>query len=288
MIKFKAHAHFVLRLFCPSQLIRLVFFTMALLSFMFPSLAQQNIITMAPSMAFGTNGIVHNMFEQSSIDGSNVTIDAKRLVLGAGFNYRVDFRYFFDDYFGIGFQGTMIRGSWQHFGSERKIVYIQYTKRSARVNGFSFAAGIHGRMGDQNVMPYVSLFLGFFVGTMDLVDTIRYFEQETSSRWKYTSLISPYLGMAAGVDIVMSEHWNLFVEAEIQNLTVAPKRGYLMVKDGLDQLEDITVNEKEIVFLDKMTSDYTQIPNDKLPQRELRPYFPLDNFQLRMGIRWVF
>ncbi|MDT8308132.1 MAG: hypothetical protein RQ866_01285 [Bacteroidales bacterium] len=249
--------------------------------------AQPGYFSIAASYGFGINGITHSKFEQSAIDGNKITVTAKRLTLGSGFNYRADFRYFINEYIGLGIQGTLTRGSWQYFSSERKIVFIQYTDQCVRARGLTLAAALHIRAAEQRVMPYFSVFTGYFTGTMDVVDTVRYCEQGTTSQWEYSSLNSFCLSFAAGMDVVLNEELNLFFEMELQNMTVAPQRARLIKKNGSDQMDDIPVIEKEIVFIDEISSDYSQQPNSDLPQKELTPYFPLDSFQIRVGLRIV-
>ncbi|MFO7722026.1 MAG: hypothetical protein R6V49_02280 [Bacteroidales bacterium] len=247
--------------------------------------AQQAYFSLGAAHCFGNGGIVHQMFEQSTISGDEISLTAKRLTLGHGNNYRGDLRFYPDDYFGIGIQGTIFRGSWQHFSSERKIVYVQRTGRSVRARGFSIALGIHGKLGDETLMPYISLFPGFFLGTLDLMDTVSYAGLITTSRWEYQNLNSFFCNVAAGIDIVITRELVAFVELEYQSMTIAPDRGVLLIRDGNNKLEDIPVNEKVIVFRDQITNDYTQVPDETKPRQDLKPYFPLDNFQIRIGLR---
>lgn len=249
------------------------------------SVAQEAFLSLGAAYGAGVRGVIHPMFEQSSIVGNNITVTAKKLNLGSGFNYRADFRYYFDEYFGIGVQGTLMRGDWQYFSSDRKIVFVQHTTQGVRSNGFALAAAFHARLGENSVIPYFSLFPGFYAGTLDLVDTVSYSEQVKTSVWKYTSLNSFFLSAAAGIDISINDELKIFLEAEAQNITVAPKRANLLFLNGSDELQDVPMSEKVIVFMDKITTDYTQVPDETQPKRELKPYFPLDNYQIRIGIR---
>jgi hypothetical protein len=247
--------------------------------------AQQAYFSLGAAHCFGSGGIVHHMFEESSINGNVITINAKRLTLGAGNNYRGDLRFFPDDYFGIGVQGTIFTGSWQNFSSERKIIYVQRTGRSVRARGFSMAVGIHGKLGDETLMPYISIFPGFFRGSLDLMDTVSYSGLLTTSRWEYQNLSSFFCNVAAGLDIVISKELVAFIEMEYQSMTIAPEKAVLLIRDGNNKLEDLPVSEKVILFKDNITNDYTQVPDENKPRQDLRPYFPFNNFQIRVGLR---
>lgn len=247
--------------------------------------AQYGYISLGAAFGFGRGGIMHQMFEESSIQGNEITVQAKRLTLGSGFNYRADFRFFPGEHLGIGIQGTLFRGERQHFSSERKIVFIQTTDRSVRARGFSVAAGLHLRMGEERLLPYISLFPGYFLGTLDLLDTVSYYGQVTTSQWEYQSLNSLFCNVAAGLDIMITKELVGFVEFEYQSMTIAPEQARLVVRNGSDDLEHIVMSEKVIMFMDQVTSDYTQVPDDSKPRKDLRPYFPLDSFQVRIGVR---
>lgn len=249
--------------------------------------AQQGYFGFSAAYTNATGGILHHMFEQSLIDDNTVTVTARRLKLGTGLNYRGDFRYYFDEYFGLGLQGTLVRGSWQTFHSERKIVYVQRTTRSARARGFAVSAALHARLGENTVTPYISLLPGFFFGSLDLVDTVSYAEQVKTSVWEYQSLNSFFCNIAAGVDFAVKKELVLFLDMEIQNLTVAPVRADLRFLDGSNKLELLKPGEKVIIFSDQISSDYSQIPDENQPKKEIRPYFPLNNFQIRVGFRFV-
>jgi hypothetical protein len=247
--------------------------------------AQQSYATISAGYGFGTGGIVHPMFEQSTISGNNLTVVGKKLMLGEGLFYRGDVRAFFNEYVGAGVQFSLHRGSWQHFSSDRKIVYVQRVGRAARVRGFSLAGSLHLRTGDYNVVPYLTISPGFFRGTMDLMDTISYSGIVTSSQWEYQNMNSLFCNFATGIDMMINKELNVFAEFEFQNMTVSPQKARLIKRNGSIDLEEIPVSEKVILFPEKITTDYTQMPDDNKPKQELKPYFPIDHFQIRIGVR---
>jgi hypothetical protein len=247
--------------------------------------AQESYFSLGVAAATGVNGITHPMFEESSINGTVVTTTAKTLTLGSGFNYRGEFSYFFNEHIGIGLQGSLIRGRAQQFASERKIVYVQYLKQSVRCNGFSIAAALHARVHNPYVSPFFSVIPGFFSGYLEIHDTVIYHESTTTSLWKYTGMGSAFVSFATGADFHLSDRIHLSLQVEYKTLTVAPSGGRLILRNGSDDLEQIPVREKRILFVDQYESDYTQIPDNNLPAKVLKPYFPIDNLQLRIGIR---
>lgn len=269
---------------CRSLFLCMVFYLAALING-YDATAQQTFASLSAGYAFGINGIQHPLFEESSILENTITTQAKTLTLGGGFRYRGDLRFFFNDYIGIGLGGEFFRGHWNHFHSERKIVYVQTTSRRARVNGFSLMASLHIRSGEGIVQPYASVSPSFFMGTMSLIDTVRYEEQLKTATWEYTPLRKLHMTYAAGMDIYATEELLFFLECQVQHFSVSPDRATLLLKDGTSDLENVPNSEKHKVFLDKITIDYTQVPNDNLPRQELRTWFPLDNFQIRAGIR---
>lgn len=252
-----------------------------------PLSAQQSYATLSTGYGIGTGGIVHQMFEQSTISGNNLIVEGKKLTLGQGMYYRGDIRAFFNEYVGAGVQFTLHRGFWQHFHSDRKIVYIQTVRRGARVRGFSFAGSLHVRAGDYNVVPYLSISPGFFRGTMDVMDTVSYSGMVTTSQWEYENMNSLFVNFSSGIDMFINKELNVFIEFEFQNMTVAPQQARLIRRNGDKDLDEIPVSEKVIQFPDKITTDYTQMPDDNKPKQELKPYFPIDHFQIRLGVRVV-
>jgi len=247
--------------------------------------AQESYFSLGVAAATGVNGITHPMFEQSTISGTTVTTTARKLAMGSGVNYRGELSYFFNEHIGLGLQGTLIRGRWQQFSSERKIVYVQYLNQSVRCNGFTLAAALHARVHNPYVSPFFSVVPGLFSGHLEILDTITYQESTTTSLWKYTGMAKVFVSFATGTDIHLSDRFHLFLQAEYTTLTVAPSRGNLILRNGSDDLEMITIREKRILFVDQYASDYTQIPDSNLPAKVLRPYFPIDNLQLRAGVR---
>lgn len=246
---------------------------------------QNSYIDLGAAFSFGINGTVHHLFEQSWISGTKVTVENKKLLLGNSYNFRAGFRHYFNEYIGIGFYGNIIRGNWQNFSSERKIVYVQHKSQSVRCNGFSLAAAFHITTGDYQVNPYFSIMPGFFSGSLDLHDTILYSGMLTTSTWKYKGLNSLFLAFSAGLNIEISKSITLYLECEHRSLTAAPKNGFLISKNGNYDLDEIPIREKRILFVDKLTTDYTQVEDENKPSNVLKPFFPLDNFQLRIGFK---
>ncbi len=247
--------------------------------------AQQGYASLSAGYGFGVHGIEHPMFEESSISGNLISVVSKPLTLGAGYRYRGDFRFYFNDYIGIGLGGELMRGDWNHYHYERKIVYVQTTSRSARVRGGSLMVSLHAKTGEGRVQPYASFSPGLFFGELDLVDTMRYEDKVNTSTWLYSPLRKLHLTYAAGLDIHATDELLFFLEFQVQHFTVSPDRAKLIIKDGSDYLEDIPNSEKHKIFLDKIITDYTQVPDETLPLQQLRTWFPMDNFQIRLGIR---
>ncbi len=250
--------------------------------------AQETSLSFGAARSFGINGVTHPLFEQSEITGSVTSATAKRVTPSTGYNVRWELNHYLNEYVGIGFHGTLIRGNWQHFSSERKIVFVQHTARSIKCNGFSLAANLLVRFPNEYVSPYFSLMPGFFSGYLDIHDTVTYSEALTASVWKYTGMNSFFLGMVAGADIHLNDHLALFVQAELINFTTSPQRGRLITRNGSDFLDNIPTSEKRIVFVEHMSSDYNQLVDESLPTQILKPYFNHDSFQLRIGFRVVF
>ncbi|HRZ41151.1 MAG TPA: hypothetical protein P5228_00435 [Bacteroidales bacterium] len=261
------------------------FVSFAALFMSFNGSAQQSFASLSAGYAFGIHGIQHPLFEESSISGNTITTQAKALALGGGYRYRGDIRFYFNDYIGIGLGGDIFRGKWNEFHSERKIVYVQTTSRRACVNGFTLMASLHVRTGEGMVQPYASVSPSFFMGKMTLIDTVRYEEQLKTATWEYTPLRKLHMTYAAGLDLYATEELLFFLECQVQHFSVSPDRATLLVRDGSDDLEDVPNSEKLTVFQDKISIDYTQVPDDNLPRKEIRTWFPLDNFQIRLGLR---
>jgi hypothetical protein len=252
---------------------------------LYTAIAQQGWFSLDASYGLGINGITHPYFEQSKIDGNDVTVTSRKIFLGAGYNYRGDIRYYFNDYAGIGLRTTLFYGDWNHFVSERKIVYVQTTSRHVKTSGFSVAAALHLRMGDESFSPFITVSPGFFSGKMIIMDTITYDDQVKSSQWEYTPLRKLFLSYAAGFDVSVTEEFKLFLEVSMQHFTVSPDRAELIIRDGSDYLENIPVNEKMIVFKDVITADYTQSPDETKAKQELRFWLPMDQCAIRLGFR---
>jgi hypothetical protein len=248
---------------------------------------QESYFGFGAARAIGTGGVLHPLFEQSHIEDNITTTYAKRVTLGQALHYRVSYIHYWNDYLGISLEGTMVRGIREHFSSQRKIVYVQHTARNVRCNGFAAEAGFTGRFRHDYVAPYLMVMPGFFSGSMELLDTITYGETTTSSQWKYSGLRALSIAIATGMDIHVTNQFTLFVQVKYTAKTVSPVSGKLIRRNGSDHLEDIPVSEKQIAFVDRLVSDFTQIPDENIPAQMLKPHFPMNNIHIGFGFRIV-
>ena len=90
-----------------------------------------------------------------------------------------------------------------------------------------------------------------------------------------------------GVLYGFSEKLSFFGEVNFSNMSYSPEKGKLTkaIEDGLDILDELSIRDKEVVFVDKLTYNWEQIQPEDEPSKQLKRSFPLGNYGVNFGIR---
>jgi len=92
---------------------------------------------------------------------------------------------------------------------------------------------------------------------------------------------------AIGLSFSLQDNLSLFSEVQMINMSYSPLKGTIIeaTENGQDQLPEMSVRDKEIVFLDTYTWNLLEFPPDTQPREELKQRFPFGSVGLNFGLR---
>jgi len=109
----------------------------------------------------------------------------------------------------------------------------------------------------------------------------------TTDIWCYKGGVAFGFMGALGVDYSINERIALFAELNTINQSYSPKKGELTeaTYNGEDQLPDMTTSQKEIEFVDEVTTAYEGgDQSDSEPTKVLKQKFPLGSVGINFGL----
>lgn len=147
--------------------------------------------------------------------------------------------------------------------------------------------------GFEKINPYAKF--GLLVGIGSIKMSSEYVETNiptnTSTTTKTTQKLNGGLALgfnsAFGVEYMLNEKMSIFGELNLNNLSYAPKKGEIieLTVDGVDQLPNLTTNDKEIEFVDSYTFSSASPTPDSSPDIEIKENMPFNSFGLNFGIK---
>jgi hypothetical protein len=91
---------------------------------------------------------------------------------------------------------------------------------------------------------------------------------------------------SVGTDFALSDRFSLFGEIQLDGISYSPKHGKYTeyTKNGIDQLESMTVRQKEWNYVEEATISTSNIPADE-PDQKVTRNFMFGNVGLVLGVK---
>lgn len=105
--------------------------------------------------------------------------------------------------------------------------------------------------------------------------------------YEYSGSLAFGFSGSLGVLYGLSEKLSFFGEVNFSNMSYAPEKRKVVKFNlyGEDILSDLTVRDKEIIFVDKLTYEWEGNQPSDQPSKELKRSYPLGNYGLNFGVR---
>jgi hypothetical protein len=237
--------------------------------------------------AFSTQNIYNDdlniWFTNSDNEEDSHTNETIFLSLGQGVNFGSAFGIMFSEYIGLELEFSYLLGM---KAKAENITLDGNSKESIYSRMFRIIPAVIVTPGLENVNPYAKFGLVFGIGSVFYeIDGIgsgfNYFKKT-----KLNGGIAVGLNSAIGVRFNFTNSIGMFVELNLVNMSYAPKKGEVVkaIFDDKDVLPDMTIRQKEIEFVDKLTSYYGVNPPMSQPQQMLKYKLPFSSIGAHVGL----
>lgn len=239
----------------------------------------------SPQIGFaaGTNQQAINF---SYSDGDYNVEDQLKYSFGKGFSAGLSVGYMFNKNIGVDLDLNYLIGgkSSMSYTVDEATSEMTLYSRMFRINPSLLLT-----MGEGKWHPYTKF--GFILGIGKGIVEESYSNNGNGSFQKieFSGGAAPGFTASLGLLYDLNESLQLFGEAHLISMTYAPEKGKLTeaTVNGEDVLDQFTVSEKEIEFIDSRTylpSSFN--PNE--PSRVLKEYLPFSSLGLKVGVRFNF
>jgi opacity protein-like surface antigen len=174
---------------------------------------------------------------------------------------------------------------------------ISSITQSLNSNMISLAPTIQISAGAEKVNPYARF--GLVLGKAKVMQSREMYSRYKSEFWDFDEIESSEMEMernggwalgfsgGLGLDFRLSQNFSFFSELRVLSLSYAPKKGEVTKyeENGINELKDLTVSEKEVEYVDKIviSNDDDPIEEDE-PSQDLKHYLPYNSLGLRLGL----
>jgi hypothetical protein len=139
----------------------------------------------------------------------------------------------------------------------------------------------------KNLNPYAKLGVVLGKGFIMIENEWSEDSEEGTSREKLYGGLAFGLSATFGANFISSEFSSFFAEVCLINMTYAPLKGKIIEYNvnGIDQLEGMSLREKETEFVDSYSYDSTVQPSEDTPQKQLKMNYPFSSVGINIGWR---
>jgi hypothetical protein len=243
------------------------------------------------------------LFEETDareIVGNASVVTSKTTVVkgsyGAGINFNAAAGYKFSPFIGIDLNVSYLVG--KEFSANSTIETgngsVFEIGESTKSKGFFFSPALMFMAGTENIRPYG--LVGVIAGSMKVDDETILFTDNTDTQATYVVKTEVKGDFAfgfrggVGVDFNISDRISIYAEGIFNSIAYYPKSSEVVTADvdGDDALSDLTVSQRETVYVDEVTTTsingVIQTDQDE-PTQELRSPRPLSSVGLNVGLK---
>lgn len=211
--------------------------------------------------------------------------------LGEGFNVGAAYGYMFNDNIGIELGIS-------YFSGRSQTLHIPRPSESSRREGLSaqmvqIVPSVVLRGGFDKLDPYIRLGMLMGVGTVTYDRSINQSEYVYHGSWKYNGSLALGVSAGLGLSYQIKDRMSIFAETAFIGMSYAPTRGELNKRtiNGVDNLDGLTTNEREIRFVDSYTPHNIMEPGNEdpnSPQEADRRSYAMSSIGLNVGVIFNF
>lgn len=219
------------------------------------------------------------------------TLEAVNYSLGKGLNFGGAFGYMFNKNIGAELGISYLLGATTKIINESDYGTNQYkAEQTMHSNMLRFIPSLVIVSGFEGINPYAKF--GLLIGTGSVfMGNDRNMNRDISvEKWKYNGGVALGLNSALGAIFNINDNISLFGEIDMVNLSYAPTKGELTeaTYNGVDNLPDMTTNEKEIEFVDSYTLNTDSPTIDSEPAKQTKFKMPYGSVGLNVGLKISF
>lgn len=219
------------------------------------------------------------------------TYEPMAVSLGKGMNLGANIGYMFNSKFGIDLGLSYLIGGKSTFQTiyyrtdDQEFYEDVFSSKMLRVSpSFIFVADL------LKINPYAKFGLVIGMGKITHDYTYMFDSNGTFDATDVEELSGGLaLGLTAGIGALynLTGNISLFGEINMINMSWAPEKGKLIesITNGEDQLPSLSVEEKETIFVDKLTRPYMYQTDPNKPRENLKMHFPFGSFGVNFGLR---
>ncbi|MFK7949044.1 MAG: outer membrane beta-barrel protein [Saprospiraceae bacterium] len=259
--------------------------------------AQDFYINLQTGYGFVTEAGQANFF---NIDMDNNT-ETREIITGGfgegnyfrgnfGYNYNATISFEFGFNYLLG--KTIVREENYNF-SDFNGGYINEIDFSQNIRAFMFIPQLVVKIpSESNLKPFVKA--GLAVGTfMKSTTEYDFFAKGpiNSTTIEIDNLLEggTPLGFVAtlGTSYLINEHFALVADFSLLNMSYRPYKSTVIkyIRDGVDEYNNLTLREREILYSNKVEIDNNTLPNDNEARRELPVSLPMSNVTFNIGLQ---
>jgi hypothetical protein len=255
--------------------------------------AQKMYIRAGLGGGVGLKQYVQNFWADETATATEDNYVVKSLGLGGGFNVNAAFGYKLSDYVGIEFGINEFIGLAKKVTGSRTGTSYDFTSED-KISGMMLqvvpAVLITPNLEKVNPYARVGMIIGVLPSIMVNSSNTNTNSGETRATTKTESKMKLHGGLAVGFTAAggatfkLSDKLALYGEFVFNGITYAPSKGIYKeyTIDGVDQLGDMTTNQKETIYVKKYDADETIADSD--PDKAPKVSLNFSNVELNIGV----
>lgn len=163
--------------------------------------------------------------------------------------------------------------------------YNSVNSHELRATFFSIAPAFVMQTSCGRLHPYLRM--GLVMGSGTLYSSVTYTDDlfgEIIERWKLEDGLALGFNSSAGIRLHIAKNFSVLAELHGAALSWAPAKATLFESQlkGVDQLSQLTVREKNIVYEETYSQPATI--DDNLPEHRLEQHYPFSSIGLNLGM----
>ncbi len=248
--------------------------------------------------SFISDSIVHMIYSDTTLTTN--TYNLNKISLAKGWNCGLTFGYNINPYLNVELGCNYVFGRPKVIKSSERINFYDDPKHYAELTetstfkskSLNIAASLLIGKSFNDFYPYIKIggILSYVSMSDDYFSSIYtnlpgyYPFSNISYKLKYKSSLAFGLLTSAGMDYKIGENFLLFIDIQNSILYYSPKKATFLnyIDNGVNKINNLNVNEKEIVFVD----NYTESSDINEPSKRIKTSFSLCNVSFNLGIKF--